>query len=219
LLPGWRIESRGRVNASEPAPNAGAGPGELGVRGIEEAAARFGRPVERSYRLDVGQEDFRHRKRIRAKRCGEVILAVRRKNGEFLLHTKTFYPPGAYRLPSGGVEPGEDLATAVGREAREETGLDLCIDRFLGILRYRFCWQGLESDFTSHVFLLSEIGGTLAAQDIGERISGYREVPLSELPEVARALEHLADPGWEAWGRFRALAHRFVAEVLSQDSG
>ena len=207
------------MRASEPVPNAGAEPGEQVVRGIEEAAARFGRPVERSYRLDVGPEDFQHRKRIRAKRCGEVILAVRRKNGKFLLHTKTFYPPGAYRLPSGGVEPGEDLATAVVREAHEETGLDLCIERFLGILRYRFCWQGLESEFTSYVFLLSEIGGSLAAQDVGERISGYREVPLGELPEVARALEHLADPGWEAWGRFRAPAHRFLAEVLSKDSG
>lgn len=190
-------------------------PGERAVRGIEEAAARFGRPVERSYLLDVGQEDFRRRKEVGAKRCGEVILAVRRKNGKFLLHTKAFYPPGAYRLPSGGVEPGEDLATAVAREAREETGLDLSVEGFVGILRYRFCWEGQESDFTSYVFLLSEIGGALAAQDIGERISGYREVPLGDLPEVARALEHLAVPGWEAWGRFRALAHRFVAEVLS----
>ena len=207
------------MQASEPAPNAGAGAGERLVSGIEEAAARFGPPIEKSYRLDVGQEDFRNREKIRAKRGGEVILAVRRKSGEYLLHTKAFYPPGAYRLPSGGVEQGEDLATAVGREAIEETGLNLSIERFVGILRYRFCWEGLESDFTSYVFLLSEIGGALAAQDVGEQISGYREVPLGELPEVARALEHLAVPGWETWGRFRALAHRFVAEVLAQDSG
>lgn len=203
------------MSTAEQAPSEQAVRGPVSIGVTAEAAARFGQPAERSFRLDLCEEDFRHRQRIRRERSAEVVLVVHRKNRKFLLHTKTFYPRGVYRLPSGGVEAGEDLISAVCREALEETGLELSIDRFLGVLRYRFCWGGLESDFTSYVFLLSEIGGALGAQDCAERISDYRDVSLSELSDAADALEHMADPEWQAWGRFRALAHRFAVRQLS----
>ncbi|MFI6090356.1 methyltransferase domain-containing protein [Streptomyces sp. NPDC051218] len=50
-------------------------------------------------------------------RRGDEILLARRAN--------TGYGDGLFNLPSGHVEPGEDVRTAVIREAREEIGLDL----------------------------------------------------------------------------------------------
>lgn len=44
------------------------------------------------------------------------ILILQRKPDDFM--------PNIYELPSGAVEPGETLASAVARELREETGLD-----------------------------------------------------------------------------------------------
>ncbi|GAA2792452.1 NUDIX hydrolase [Saccharopolyspora taberi] len=54
---------------------------------------------------------------------GEILL-LRRLPGEFR--------GGAWELPSGKVEPGEDLLTALHREVAEETGL--VIDEITGYL-------------------------------------------------------------------------------------
>ncbi|MGW7068357.1 methyltransferase domain-containing protein [Streptomyces sp. NPDC054855] len=53
------------------------------------------------------------------RRGDEVLLARRADTG---------YGDGLFNLPSGHVEPGEDVRTAVIREAREEIGLDLAAD-------------------------------------------------------------------------------------------
>jgi len=46
----------------------------------------------------------------------EVCLVVCRPNGKLLTFTKTFYPPGVYRLLTGGVEPGESVLDVLRRE-------------------------------------------------------------------------------------------------------
>lgn len=48
-------------------------------------------------------------------RCDGILLLLR-KPDDFM--------PNIYELPSGAVEPGETLPSAVARELREETGLD-----------------------------------------------------------------------------------------------
>ena len=132
---------------------------EPGPSGIEEAISRFGSPEEREYCLIVQRDAFEERLRKRRKRAAEVVFLVYRPGAKFLVHTKSFYPPGAYRVLTGGIDEGENLVAAVCREAREETGLEISIERFLGILHYRFCWDDQETDFTSYVFLLRETGG------------------------------------------------------------
>ena len=190
---------------------------QAGPSGMKEAIARFGKPEERYYCLNVRRDAFDERRRKREKRAAEVVFLVCRPGGKFLLHTKSFYPPGAYRLLTGGIEEGEDLVAATFREAREETGLEVSIERFLGILHYRFCWDDQETDFTSYVFLLNETEEKLAPQDTSERIIGFKEVTTDEFLEIARKLEETLPKDWEAWGQFRALAHRFAFEVLTSD--
>ncbi len=186
---------------------------ETGARGVEAAAERYGEPVvwERTYRVNA--ETLLERQNLEDHRTAEVVLLVRRPNDRFLLHTKSFYPPSTYRLLSGGVGPGEDLAEAALREGHEETGLQLCLERFVGILRQRFVHGQDVSPFTSYLFLLSEKGGELGNTDTEEEITGYRDVTAKELPAVAEALGNLP-PEWADWGRFRAEAHRLAAHVL-----
>jgi 8-oxo-dGTP pyrophosphatase MutT (NUDIX family) len=53
-------------------------------------------------------------------------------NGERLaLVRKPHFEPGVWRTPGGGIKPGEEFAAGAVREALEETGADIQLDRFL----------------------------------------------------------------------------------------
>lgn len=70
-------------------------------------------------------------KSIQQKRTHDVTMLIEGPDGRFALMSKHSYPPGIFRSPSGGVKPGEDIAAGALREAREETGLDVELKRFL----------------------------------------------------------------------------------------
>jgi len=176
---------------------------------------RFGAPIQRAAPLDqiafdpVGNPA----------RFGEVCMVVRRPSGTLLLSTKTFYPPGAHRLPTGGIDAGEAILDAVLRETDEETGLTVELQRFLAAITY-LDGPGGPPIFHTFAFLLAERGGTLGPLDLHEQISEYIEIRSPELPAVADRLATLRDdaaPGatWSAWGRFRSVVHRVVAEALA----
>jgi len=130
----------------------------------------------------------------RPDRFGEVCMVVRRPNGKLLLAIKTFYPRGAYRLPTGGI------AQIAYRPRSSPDGPPI---------------------FHTFAFLLDEVGGTLAARDEEEQIEEYLDVPPSELRAVADRLERLTSApsdriggDWADWGKFRAVVHRVVADAL-----
>jgi 8-oxo-dGTP pyrophosphatase MutT (NUDIX family) len=188
------------------------------VQGVEDAVEQYGSPVEQIVLHRINEDSYYYWQLTTRKRPGEVIMLLRRKNGKYLLHTKAFYPPGVYRLLSGGIKHGEDLVQALQRETYEETGLDCRIDRFMAIIGHRFCWHDREIPFVSYLFALHEKSGTLQPMDTGEEITDFGEVPLEGLPRIADELESLP-PNWIDWGRFRAPAHRLAYRLLtSQES-
>ena len=160
------------------------------------------------HRLTVGDDAYDWLAQSAAQRDGEVVLVARRPDGLLLLHTKPFYPPGTWRLPTGGVERGEPLVDAARRELAEETGLPAGRPRLLGVLTYEACGRPLR--FASAVFLFPVPDRPPAQEDLQEQICGYRWVSPADLAAIAAHLECLP-PAWADWGRFRALAHRFVA--------
>ncbi|MBC7226498.1 MAG: NUDIX domain-containing protein [Thermoflexales bacterium] len=149
-------------------------------------------------------DDFVRSTRHRA-RYGEVVLLLRRPDGQVLLHTKSFYPEEAFRLPSGGIRPGESVLGAARREAREETGLELQDLRPLGFISVTFR-RGWHRRYFHSWLVLADVEGDPRPGDTGERISGFCWVPPEALTEVARQLRTLP-PEWADWGRCRALAH------------
>lgn len=146
-------------------------------------------------------------------RRGEVVLSIRRPDGQILLHTKPFYPEGVFRLPSGGVNLDEPVLAGVTREAKEETGLDVAVDRFLGTVEYEFRHGQRRLPFVSCVFLVETDNSLPVVQDTEERITGFRYVAAPELRRVATQLRALPVE-WADWGRFRAPPHDLVADAL-----
>jgi NAD+ diphosphatase len=205
---------------------------------IAALAARYGQPRRVSATLTGAPFD----PLIMNDRIGEVCMVLRRPNGKLLAAIKTFYPPNAYRLLTGGVKHGEPIETALLREVEEETGLMVIVRRFLAMIEYELEPENQEPrtgqpkqkpktkeqadtqhrySFVTFAFLLDEVSGTLGPRDPDERIASFREIEVAELPALAATLDHIDagfDPQiggvWGDWGRFRAVVHRVVSEVL-----
>lgn len=178
---------------------------------IAELAARYGQPLRWARTLDVSKNQTRVPFRNRS---AEIVLTIPRPNHRVLLHTKDFYPPNAYRLPTGGVEDSERISDAARREIGEETGLPIDLARFFGIIEYEFIERAGRTQFVSYVWLTERADTVPHTLDASEHISEFREVDWSALENIAQALERL--PGdWGDWGRFRAIPHRLVLKAIS----
>lgn len=180
---------------------------------IEELARQYGPIERRSYSLEVGGKSFEYwREELAKKRQGEVVLVIKQPGG-LILHSKDFYPAGTYRLPSGGVKWGESVLHALHREAQEEMGLEIEVERFLGVLEYELRCQGETMPFVSYVFLVRGDRGEPVPQDKEEHILSFCHVPVGELSAVVDNLRALKGD-WRDWGEFRAIAHDFVVEMM-----
>lgn len=183
---------------------------------LEALTAEFG-PQPHHHGALTGEGWWEEVRRSLAQRRGEVLLVVQRPGGEVLVHTKRFYPPGTYRLLSGGVGWAETAWAALHREMAEETGLPIRSATWWGLITYTLYPTeearqredpALALPFVSFVFHVRTEGDPRPA-DAGEAISGFRWIRPADLPEVAQRLEALNGP-WQGWGRFRAVGHRFV---------
>lgn len=169
-----------------------------------------------------------HQMLVSGGRRAEICYIMHRGDpaGGVLLHIKTFYPPGAFRLPTGGIHTGESVAETLAREIFEETGLtvgdgpdNVEVQRFLGVLAYTLRHPQLgDAPFATYHFLVRmPDAATLAPQDPEESIGGWQWRPATELGAIADRLERVGEESavWADWGRFRALSHRFVARQLT----
>lgn len=164
------------------------------------------------------------------RRRAEVCYIMHRGDpaAGLLLHIKTFYPPGAYRLPTGGIHWGEWVEETLAREIWEETGLPVGagaaavqVERFLGVLSYEMVHreEGRTHTFATYCFLTRMPADAMPHPlDAEESILDWRWCALDELPDVAGTLAGVGPehPDWAHWGRYRALSHRFVHSVLSR---
>jgi len=172
-----------------------------------------------------------HQRLLKDGRRAEICYIMHRGDPAqgVLLHHKIFYPGPAFRLPTGGVDPGEAVWDTLVREIHEETGLtvdtgeagggDVVVQDFLGVVSYEFRHGRLDRPFgfaTYHFLVQAPAGSQPQPLDETEKVDGWRWLPLAHLRSQAVTLDHLdvTAPEWADWGRFRALSHHFVADRL-----
>ncbi|MDI6873856.1 NUDIX domain-containing protein [Candidatus Solincola sp.] len=142
----------------------------------------------------------------------DLTLFIFRDRGyrEFAAIAKHMFPEGAYRAPSGAANPGEPLEEAARREAREETGLDISLDRFILHIHARFTCGPVVEDWRSLVFTALWEGGQLGQLDEDE-IRETRWVTLEELQGPVR--EKLLATGMGLFAYRVALHDASVEEI------
>jgi 8-oxo-dGTP pyrophosphatase MutT (NUDIX family) len=186
---------------------------------LEQLAVTYGQPEMRVIEIEGDEYLFSSRLYRSRSRRGEVVFAIERPGRCVLLHRKGWYEPGVYRLLSGGIDWNEAVETTLARELEEETGLTLDTTHFLGLLDCRIRYSPFairhspEVSFVSYVFHLSHTKGVLRLPQTAEDITEFRDVPIADLPSVAEDLRHVPPPR-TGWGRWRAIAHDFVYEML-----
>jgi ADP-ribose pyrophosphatase YjhB (NUDIX family) len=145
------------------------------------------------------------------KRTHDVTLFIR--NGERLaLIRKPFFEPGIWRTPGGGVRRGEDFVEGVRREALEETGLEIELERYLVAAEARFLYLPYEVPWRTHVFLATTEDEVLAPRDRRE-IAEARWGTLEELAGPLR--ERLLATGRAFW-RYRVALHDAALQALGR---
>ena len=137
---------------------------------LDQLAQQYGQPLIRTVNIGPRANFDPLNKRDR---YGEVCMVIRRKNGRLLTMIKTYYPRGAYRLLTGGINIGEPVFEALLRETNEETGLEVKVDRFLAAIAYTSAETGETPAFYTFAFLLDEVGGTFGVIDEDEKVEEF----------------------------------------------
>ena len=183
-------------------------------RELEDVMAVYGEAEMEEIQVDVDRHLFQNRFLKSSDRRGEVVFAIQMPEG-ILVHHKSFYGDGVFRLLSGGVDYGEKVVDALRREIEEETSLTLSSGRLLGVQDCQLVYGSRSVRFVSYVFYVHAAGDL--RPDPKENITEIRVVSMAELAAIAEDLRRTPPPH-EGWGRWRALAHDLVYQRLMEQS-
>jgi 8-oxo-dGTP pyrophosphatase MutT (NUDIX family) len=163
--------------------------------------ARYGEPTRLEWRGDVTEQEYGIAT-YNPLRTHDVTVFI--LNGPRLaLIRKHPFPPDIWRPPGGGVKEGEDFVEAVRREALEETGLRVELDRYLVETHAQFVHDGRELDWRTHVLSATTEDDAITPLDTVE-IAEARWGTLDELAGPLR--ERLLATGRAFW-RYRVALH------------
>lgn len=136
---------------------------------------------------DLKYREIGERLRLQCQACSFIfyenpvvgVAGIYMENNKILLGRRTNGYTGKWCIPCGYVEWDEDLQTALLREFKEETGLEVQIDR---IYSAKSNFHNPESQTVGIWFLVTVTGGHLQAGDDLDRVQFFA---LDELPELA----------------------------------
>ena len=107
-------------------------------------------------------------------------------DGKVVLVKRGFDPyKDHWALPGGIVEYGETVEVAVIREAKEETGLDIKIEKLVGV--YSEPNRDPRGHFVSLCFLCVPVGGTLGTSEETKEVKTFSK---GEIKSIKLAFDH-----------------------------
>ena len=131
--------------------------------------------------------------------------------GRLALIRKPHFVAGVWRPPSGGIHPGESLEAGVVREAKEEIGASIALERYLLRTEVAFTHGTERIDWRTHVFSATTSAEELVPEDTVE-IAAARWGSLAELAGPIRAAALATGRG--LW-RYRVALHDAAHEALA----
>lgn len=171
--------------------------------------ARYGEPAVLEWMGEISEREH-SLATYNPVRRHDVTLFILDPSGRVALIRKPHFAEGIWRPPGGGIKPGEDFALGAEREALEETGLRVRLERYLVDAQAHFVYEPGDLAWRTHVFLARTEGIALAPQD-AEEIADARWGTLEELAGPLR--ERLLETGRAFW-RYRVALHDAALTAL-----
>ena len=172
---------------------------------------RYGEPRPLRWEGEVSEEEFRLAGASPGRRH-DVTFFVFDPAERLALIQKPSYPEGVWRPPGGGVQPGEQFEFGVQREAREELGIAIELERFLVSSDATLRCDGEVIEWRTHVFSARTDEPDLEPVDTHE-ISAARWGSAAELAGPLRT--RLLETGRALW-LYRVALHDAALEQLEQ---
>ena len=172
---------------------------------------RFGDPAPLDWDGDISDAEWALATYNPA-RTHDVTLFILDAQQRLALIRKPHFADGVWRPPGGGIKPGEDAGAGAVREALEETGLRVELDRYLVATNAVFRNAGRELHWHTHLLSGRTDDGVLAPSDRAE-IAEARWGTLDELAGPLR--ERLLATGRAFW-RYRVALHDAALSALAK---
>ncbi len=170
---------------------------------------RYGAPALLAWSSDISDEEYALAT-YNPRRRHDVTLFILGADAQIALIRKPHFAAGIWRPPGGGIKPGENFVAGATREALEETGLSVTVERYLVDASARFSHGAEEVDWRTHVFLARTTDEALAPRDAAE-IADARWGTLDELRGPIR--ERLLATGRALW-RYRVALHDAALDAI-----
>ncbi|HXG64040.1 MAG TPA: NUDIX hydrolase [Blastocatellia bacterium] len=180
------------------------------IRALEQ---KYGLPRETALAYEMTPREFEMVRRSQKHgRAHDATLFIIQDN-RIAVIKKPMYPPGAYRAPSGGIAPGEDFEAGAIREAYEETGLIIALERYLLRAYVKFtCGEGVIN-WTTHVFSARPVGGALQPVDTHEIV----EARFATVEELCGSIRDALRTSGSTGLRYRSDLGDLVMEQLVEE--
>jgi ADP-ribose pyrophosphatase YjhB (NUDIX family) len=172
---------------------------------------RYGEPRPLRWEGEVSEQEFALAG-YSPERRHDVTFFVFDPHRRLALIQKPSYPPAAWRPPGGGVRPSESFESGVQREAREELGVHIELERFLVSSEATFRYDGGVIEWRTLIFSAHTEAEELDPVDTHE-ISAARWGSTEELAGPIRAA--LLATGRALW-RYRVALHDAALDELEQ---
>jgi 8-oxo-dGTP pyrophosphatase MutT (NUDIX family) len=159
---------------------------------VVAAEAALGRPETRSMQYEILPEELAMIRASQRHGRAHDVTTVLFHQQEVVCIAKPRFPPNVFRIPGGGLNPGEGMVDGARREAEEETGLRFEPRRYLLRVAARFTCAAEFLDWTTHV------------------VSG----PVDRLPLAPVDRHEIAEARWLTWEELLGpVATRMIASA------
>jgi len=178
---------------------------------FEDIEKKYGKPLELTMSFPMSLKEFDMLKAsMRDGRNSDVTLFIF-KEEKVVVIAKPWYPEGLYRAPSGGIKPGEDIEFTAKREAYEETGVKIELEKYILKIQVTFIRDQEKIEWISHVFTARYVSGKLRPIDTKE----IREVALMSLEELSSLKPKLLAQNSGGLAYRSALTEAAIKKILS----
>ena len=182
----------------------------ISAEAIRDIERKYGTPAEVHLSYEMTEREFDMVRRSQKHGRAHDITLFIPKGDALVVIKKPMYPPGAYRAPSGGINPGEDFEEGSVREAYEETGLAVELEEYVLRARVKFTNESDVIDWTSHVLTANPVGGALGPIDVHEIV----EARFATLDELGGPIREALIASGSTGLRYRAELGDIVTEIL-----